>query len=422
MSPMRFFLRLSACFAALATLISVVPSSAQAQGSSVYVLGLRSIEGDDEFARELSGVIRVAAGRIPGWEVAPDEVTLSQMTMMHACDEPNRACMGAIASELGAVKIIYGTIVRRGDDGYGLTLYLYDHPSTSIEDQLSDTIPRGETGMEVLRPRAQRYTAQLGGQARFGSLRLEVGEPGATVRVDGNAVGVTNAAGTILVEDLTEGDHEVEVDAEGFNALQTTVAIDGDDQTEIRVNLDAPSAGGGANLGWIPGAALIAGGAIALGFGIHTGVKVWNADDEVDALRAQAAGLTPEAIAGLSRCANSGGNATALSGGAASIECDGMSYTRQQAVVLSATGSSDGCDNAIAGSWQDDVCSETDRQKLVAWLLNVVGAVSVAAGTFLVIRSLTSDDGDDEGDSSVDLSISPWMAGRDGGVDMTLTW
>ncbi|MFK7999952.1 MAG: PEGA domain-containing protein [Polyangiales bacterium] len=412
---MRFFLRLSACFAALATLLSVVPSTAQAQGASVYVLGLRSIEGDDEFARELSGVIRVAAGRIPGWEVAPDEVTLSQMTMMHACDEPNRACMGAIASELGAVKIIYGTIVRRGDDGYGLTLYLYDHPSTSIEDQLSDTIPRGETGMEVLRPRAQRYTAQLGGQARFGSLRLEVGEPSATVRVDGNAVGVTDAAGTILVEDLTEGDHEVEVDAEGFDALRTTVAIEGDDQTEVRVNLNAPSAGGGANLGWIPGAVVIAGGVVSFAMGIRSGLKVQSWDGEISDVRGA------NNIDALAECVRSGNANSNLNGGAENIQCDvaeGGQLTRAQALVLS--GSGDVCRSGQTGQqdWQSDACSEHNRHTILQYVLYGIGAVGIGVGTFLLLRSL----GDDEDDSSVDLSISPWMAGRDGGVDMTLTW
>lgn len=417
MAPMRSFLRLSACFAALATLLSVVPSTAFAQGASVYVLGLRSIEGDDEFARELSGVIRVAAGRIPGWEVAPDEVTLSQMTMMHACEEPNRECMGNIASELGAGKIIYGTIVRRGDEGFGLTLYLYDHATANIEDQLTDTIPSGETGMDVLRPRAQRYTAQLGGQARFGSLRLEAGEPGATVRVDNNAVGVTNAAGTILVEDLTEGSHEVEVDAEGFETFNTTLEIEADDQTEVRVNLNASGQGGGSSFGWVPGAALIVGGAIALGIGINSGIKVLRWDGEGEDLRSE--DYTIGQIASLSDCVNLAENAETLAGRGNSVTCGDTVYSRHQALILSPGDERDACTIATPGSWQADVCSQQNTAKIIAWVLNTIGAVSVGVGTYLLIRSLGSDD---EDDSNVNLSIQPWMAGRDGGVDMTLTW
>lgn len=419
MAPMRSFLRLFACIAALATVVSVVPSTAQAQGSSVYVLGLRSIEGDDEFARELSGVIRVAAGRIPGWAVAPDEVTLSQMTMMHACDEPNRECMGAIAGDLGAAKIIYGTIVRRGDSGFGLTLYLYDHASESIEDQLTDTIPRGETSMDVLRPRAQRYTAQLGGQARYGSLRLEVGEPSATVRVDNNAVGVTNAAGTILVEDLTEGSHRVEVDAEGFDPFSTTLEIEADDQTEIRVNLNAPGGGGGgSNLGWIPGTALIVGGAIALGIGINSGIKVLRWDREGEDLRE--ANFDAGQIASLSDCVN--GASEALGNRDGSVRCMGVDYNRHEALILSPGQDRNACEIAQPGSWQEDVCNQQNTAKVVAWVLNTIGAISVGVGTFLLIRSLSNDDEDDEAATNVNLSVTPWMAGRDGGVDMTLTW
>lgn len=411
---MRSFLRLSAGLIALATVVSVVPSTAEAQGASVYVLGLRSIEGDDEFARELSGVIRVAAGSIPGWEVAPDEVTLSQMTMMHACDEPNRECMSNIATELGAAKIIYGTIGRSGE-GYGLTLYLYDHASTSIVDQLTDTIPSSEIGMEVLRPRAQRYTAQLGGQARFGSLRLEVGEPSATVRVDDNAVGVTDAAGIILVEDLTEGNHEVEVDAEGFDSFQTTVSIEADDQTEVRVNLNAPGAGGGANLGWIPGAVVIAGGVISFAMGIRSGLKVQGWESEINDVRES--GFTPVQITGFATCLN-GPAGDALDGGAESVTCGSETFTRAQSLVLS--GSGDVCGGGQGDErWQDDTCSDHNRHAILQYVLYGIGAVGIGVGTFLLLRSL-GDGGEDE--STVDLSISPWMAGRDGGVDMTLTW
>ena len=186
--------------------------------------------------------------------------------------------------------------------------------------------------------------------------------------MDGNAVGVTDAAGTILVEDLTEGSHEVEVDAEGFNSLQTNVSIEGDDQTEIRVNLDAPGEGGGTNLGWIPGAVVIAGGVISFAMGIRSGLKVQGWDNEISDVRA----LSESEIDALATCvAGQNGN---LNGGAETV-CG--EYTRAQALVLS--GSGDVCRSGQTGqeAWQSDTCSEHSRHTILQYVLYGIGAVGI---------------------------------------------
>ena len=88
--------------------------TALAQQTDVIVLEVRSVEGDDDFAHNLSRAIRQAAGDVEGWNVTSREVSLTQMALAFGCegDEPDAACMSQIASDLQMGGIIYGTIQR----------------------------------------------------------------------------------------------------------------------------------------------------------------------------------------------------------------------------------------------------------------------------------------------------------------------
>ncbi|MEM9860691.1 MAG: PEGA domain-containing protein [Myxococcota bacterium] len=418
--------RLSAFAGALFALQLLAAQSAAAQQESVYVLGLRSVEGDDEFARELSGAIRVAAGGVPGWAVSPDEVSLSQMTMVYGCDDPNTECMASIAEELSADKVIYGTVRRSGtgdDFSFGLSLYLFDRASGSLTDQLTDTIPPSEAGTDVLQSRAERYAAQLGGVARYGAVRLDVGESGATVQVDGETIGMTNSAGTILVEDLTEGTHAIRIDAAGFDPFETEVDIEADEQKELRVNLSAPGTdvGSGPNLRWVPGAALLAAGGVFFALGVRSGAKVLGFRSDIDAIPGDREALT--------RCVRSQNDD--LQNGDSVITCnlsDGSAFNlnRTQALVLTAPGATadqpaqDACnfsEDVANDDWRRGVCDNHRKQRILQWVFYSLAAATAGVGVALIIRSLGEDD-----DDAAHGARSTWAARGEGGVDFTLNF
>src|SRR5689334_2934443 len=77
---------ISACLYALAPMaffgaIAGSVATARAQ-ETVVVLGLTSLEGDDEYARNLSGALRHAATAVRGWSVSERDVALSQMELV----------------------------------------------------------------------------------------------------------------------------------------------------------------------------------------------------------------------------------------------------------------------------------------------------------------------------------------------------
>jgi len=237
-----------------------LPSLAAAQ-TSVIVLGIRSVEGDDALASDLTSELRYVAGQVDGWENSSVSVSLAQMSLVPDCAEPDAQCMAALAGDLDVQRILYGTIRRTGAGeqyNFAVTLYIFNAQTGQIEDSLTDTIPRIATDVDQLRPRVGRYIAQFAGVARYGSMRLVTGQPGATVTIDGEVAGVSDEQGVLLIEDLPQGERQVTIELDGYESFEGAVDVVADEQTEYRAHLAQEQ---GMDLGWIPGAATIAVGA-----------------------------------------------------------------------------------------------------------------------------------------------------------------
>jgi len=239
--PMRGLIALAALSAGLS-----VPALASAQ--NVIVLGVRSLDGDDDFARNLTGGLRHAAAQVDGWEVSDREVTLAQMALAHGCDDPNPGCMAEIADSLSAERVIYGD-VRRTSAGerfdFSVNLHLFNGDSDTIEHSVADTIPAVRSDIDDLRGHVRRYIAALSGAPRVGSLRIAVNVPGAEVFVDGESVGRTDAEGTLLVENVETGNRSVRVAAVGHQGIRSTIAVEAYGEASFDAELDQTSSGGG---------------------------------------------------------------------------------------------------------------------------------------------------------------------------------
>ncbi len=266
------------------------PAMAQAD-DSVFVLGIRSVQGDDELTRNLTGAVRQEASRVRGWTVSDTEVSLDQMALAHDCDEPDPACLANIAVALSADKIIYGTVSRAGGEenyNFALSIYIFDASTGSITESETDTIPRIATDIDDLRPRAATYIAKLSGQRQFGSLRIESDAPGATVRIDGENVGTLDGDGNLVVNDVEVGERIVELESDDYAVVRTAAMITLDTQQLVRAPIigaqtDVPvDPGTGTNLSWLPGVGLMVVGGVFLGLTALSWSKI-NTIDSSDA-------------------------------------------------------------------------------------------------------------------------------------------
>jgi hypothetical protein len=83
----------------LCCLLLAVPARVFAE-ASVVVLGIRSVEGDDDVANDLTEQLRGAARGMEGWSVSSTAVSVAQMSLAHGCEELDAACLTEIAQGL----------------------------------------------------------------------------------------------------------------------------------------------------------------------------------------------------------------------------------------------------------------------------------------------------------------------------------
>lgn len=255
------------CLALLGVFSAAIPATAQAE--SVIVLGIRSMEGDDEFALSLTGALRHGASQVPGWTVSDREVSLAQMALAHGCDDPDVACMQQIAQTLGTDRVLYGTVRRTAagsDFDFNITLYMFNAGNGQIEGVVTDTIPQEQRDIDQFRGRVSGYIARLRGTEQGGRLRIAGNVPGAEVLVDDAQAGITDSEG-VFEADVESGRRRVEVRAEGYTTFRGSVTVAPGSVAELEVTLvegsgfeGEVSAGGGVN--WL-GVGLIGAGVVA---------------------------------------------------------------------------------------------------------------------------------------------------------------
>jgi hypothetical protein len=228
-------------------LLLAVTSAARAD-TSAAVLGLRSLEGDDELANDLTEQLRSASRAVEGWSVSSTAVSMAQMSLAHGCDEIDASCLSEIAKGLKADRIIYGTIRRtsaRDDYDFALSLYLFDAETSSIARQVEKTMTRNQTDFQSLAAVADKLVARLSSTATGGGVEIQANVSDAEVTVNGQSVGVTHD-GALHLTDLQPGKYRIEIHKEGYTPNTSTVSVvEGADAsiTAVLSPLAAPNSG-----------------------------------------------------------------------------------------------------------------------------------------------------------------------------------
>jgi len=223
---------LMACFLVVAT---ATPAMAEV---TVVVLGVRSVEGDDDFANELTQRLRSAAMGLGDWTVSDRAVSMSQMTLAHGCDEVDASCLNDMAKGLEADRIIYGTVRRtsaRKVFNYAVTVSLFNGETGSIERSASVTISK-QASASQLEIEADRLIERLAVSAGGGVIAIKINVKSAEVRLNGKPVGRTRN-GTLRLEGVRAGDHKVEILARGYTPHETTVSVSEDGQASVSASL-----------------------------------------------------------------------------------------------------------------------------------------------------------------------------------------
>jgi PEGA domain len=265
-------------------------SRAVAQDAMTVVLGLRSVEGDDEFANAMTEALRTSAQKVSGWKVAERGPSMSQMSLAHGCDDIDAPCLSEIAKGLQADRLLFGTVRRtaaqpKNKYDYEVSVSIFNASTRTIGATGTATVSRAEAKAKKLDSRAEPIIAKLAASdTGSGTLSVQVNVANAEVNVDNQVVGTTRDKSLVL-EGLKEGEHTLRITAIGHLTHEQKILIASGQRTEIKVSLEpvpeptpetapvaalAPSEeeGGGSNLSWL-GYTLIGVGAASLaGWGV----------------------------------------------------------------------------------------------------------------------------------------------------------
>lgn len=227
---------------AISMFVSPLLPGVAAADSSVVVLGVRSLDGEDEQARQISNALRQAARKVEGFQVSDRDVSLAQMSLAHGCDEPDSRCMADIASTLKVDRLIYGTVAHSGAL-LQVSLFSFDSVSGRVEASVDQKIVAERLEGSALPSTAEQLMARLSGRGGVGALRILGDVPGAEVSVDGTSAGQLSPRGELLLSDVQSGKRMITLRDPMHNRARDVPVMVGENATAtLRIVLTPPAA------------------------------------------------------------------------------------------------------------------------------------------------------------------------------------
>jgi hypothetical protein len=369
--------------AALVTCAWWTTASRASAQSTVIVLGIRSLEGDDELARNLTGALRHAASQVQGWTVSEREVTLAQMALAHGCEEPDPTCLRQMASSLRTQRIIYGDVRRTSASGtydWSVNLHVFNAETDRIEHSVAAIIPSVRSDIDDLRDPVRRFMATLSGAPQVGTLRVSVNVPGAEVFIDDELVGRADDRGVLVVDEVRSGSRRIRVAAAGHQGFRSTVSVEPYQESSFEAELQtSTSTSTASNGGGIRGE-LVAG--IAL---LTTGV----------ALAAAWIGSWAHVQFGLQNDAGYAQYRRDVSDFLRATQGPGVDLAQTDVCALNAQNRylNDGVATYAldTGDRAASVCSEASTFEVLQFVFGIGAAAAAGAGLYFLITGLTGD-------------------------------
>lgn len=287
-------LRTGLALVAFASVSAALPSVSAAQDRpDVAVLGIQVVldsPGEDKRAAALGKVLtrslraQAADGDGP-YALAPNaERDLLEIKLLSGCGSEARGCMSQIGRDLGADRLLYGKLSRKGKS-YQISLMLLDVTSERMERTVTERVPVKKASKEQMRELAANLYGQLVGSPAVGALVVRANVDSGTVFVDGQAQ-TSLAGGLAKIPGLTEGTHTITVEADGYAPFDREVTVAAGEETALEAFLapvDGPveeDMNGYKIAFW---SSLVVTGAAGVGFTVY-GLKVQNANEKLDAM------------------------------------------------------------------------------------------------------------------------------------------
>jgi TolB-like protein len=213
-----------------------VDSDAGEHGIGVAVLNVQtSSDVAAELSRAVSGLVATRLERARVFRIVSEDdvkqmVSFDQMKTALSCDE-QASCLAEVGAALGVPYMLTGTLSKLGSS-FVLNLTLLEIEKARVVARESARFPSIDALLDGLDTEVDRTMAPVQFALR-GQLQLTCNEEGATISVDGVALGTT----PVVALEIPSGPRRITVEKTGFVQFAVDVAVAPDAPVEVDVKL-----------------------------------------------------------------------------------------------------------------------------------------------------------------------------------------
>ena len=231
-------LALASTLVALGVPFAAPPAHASTGTITVGLLGIDGANAPAETGPAITEALRRAIPKFSTVRIEMSQQDPVEVKLVFGCTDEKPDCMAKVGKSLSVGRLIYGSLRKQQGTGvYTVTLKQLNVADATVEKFITETVPltlltAGNPELDVL---VEKWLRELLIDGLRGSLHITSEPPGATVQLDGAAVGVT----PLSLNELEVGDHVVKLDLPGHASMVRPVAIRGGLIHELTAQLPA---------------------------------------------------------------------------------------------------------------------------------------------------------------------------------------
>lgn len=223
----------------------------------IGVLGMEAVdEGDARSAERTADVARWITEGLRNraqqarsrFDLAPNAANkeLTELKLLSDCMDEGKKCMSQIGRDLGAGRLMFGSVERKGGN-YVITVKFLnvDNESWEGKGKIEETIAVDGANEVTVRRLAAAIFAELTGLPLAGTIVVTANVATGMVYLDGTAK-VALAGRTATIADVPEGSYNLAVEADGYKRWEGSVDVAPGDTVKVPVKLEPEQTDDGA--------------------------------------------------------------------------------------------------------------------------------------------------------------------------------
>jgi hypothetical protein len=232
--------RIFAVISSLLTFFVVTSGAASrvalAADNSIAVLGIEATDGAPESVAALvTDALRQRATSERGMRLVPGR-DLVDIKLIFSCPDEAPTCMADAARNLGAGRMIFGSVKRAPGDSYVMTLKMLDVGRRQVVAWVAEPLSRAQASPGAVRGPVEKWFATLTGQSATGTVRVRGDVPGTAVALDGAPVGVLGTRELVL-SNVPAGRREILASKAGYAPVRKEFTVTAGSSVDVNLEL-----------------------------------------------------------------------------------------------------------------------------------------------------------------------------------------